>query len=63
MSTIPDLTNTSSWPDEDLFALYWACLKEMASIVLPDNALYSSLDDTITLRAAYQDDDTFTIGS
>lgn len=37
--------------------------KEMASIVLPDNALYSSLDDTITLRAASQDDDTFTIGS
>ena len=26
MSTIPDLTNTSSWPDEDLIALYWACL-------------------------------------
>lgn len=37
--------------------------KKMASIVLPDNALYSSLDDTITLRAASQDDDTFTIGS
>lgn len=37
--------------------------KEMASIVLPDNALYSSSDDTITLRAASQDDDTFTIGS
>ena len=28
MSTIPDLTNTSSWPDEDLIALYWACLAE-----------------------------------
>ena len=37
--------------------------KEMASIVLPDNAVYSSSDDTITLRAASQDDDTFTIGS
>ena len=28
MSTIPDLTNTSSWTDEDLIALYWACLAE-----------------------------------
>ena len=28
MSTILDLTNTSSWPDEDLIALYWACLAE-----------------------------------
>ena len=26
--TVPDLTNTSSWPDEDLIALYWACLAE-----------------------------------
>lgn len=28
MTTITDLTNTSSWPDEDLIALYWACLAE-----------------------------------
>lgn len=28
MTTIPDLTNTSSWSDEDLIALYGACLTE-----------------------------------
>jgi len=28
VTTIPDLTNTSSWPDEDLIALYRACLAE-----------------------------------
>ena len=28
MTTIPDLTNTSSWSDEDLIALYRACLTE-----------------------------------
>ena len=37
--------------------------KEMASIVLPDNAIYNPLDDTITLSVVSQDDDTFTIGS
>ena len=29
MSTIPDLTNTSSWPDEDLTSLHSAVLREM----------------------------------
>lgn len=37
--------------------------KSMASIVLPDNAIYNPLDDTITLSVVSQDDDTFTIGS
>ena len=28
MSTIPDLTDTTQWTDEDLIALYRACLTE-----------------------------------
>lgn len=28
MATIPDLTDTATWPDEDLIALYRACLTE-----------------------------------
>ena len=51
MSTIPDLTNTSSWPDEDLISLHSAVLREMTR----RQTLAEAETRTTEIAAAYLD--------
>ena len=51
MSTIPDLTNTSSWPDEDLTSLHSAVMREMTR----RQTLAEAETRTTEIAAAYLD--------